>query len=130
MTEETLVRSQIHLDPTVVLISLLGFVLGNRNTKTTTTTTMDAEAFETAAKTPGAKPPPRWREKLEDASPQMLFAVTRRNDDARVSNIAQMSASILSNSRVLFFQHVSTLLRILDKRVSEQCYQDTYENPL
>jgi len=60
----------------------------------------------------------------------MLFAVTRRNDDARVSNIAQMSASILSNSRVLFFQHVSTLLRILDKRVSEQCYQDTYENPL
>jgi hypothetical protein len=121
MTENHLIHTGVVDDPTVVLISLLGFVPGVGGE-----TTMDSEPLETAAKTPRARLP-AWRKKLRQATPQMLFAVTRRNDDARVNNVSQMSASILSQSRRVFLSHVANLLGILDRRVSEQCYQDTYD---
>ena len=59
-------------------------------------------------------------------APRLLFALTRTNLDAKICNVAQLAASVLSNSRVIFMGALSQLLTdLLDPRLAELCYTDT-----
>jgi hypothetical protein len=63
-------------------------------------------------------------EKLEE-TPNLLYAITRRQPKARIENIAQFSCCILSNSRRVFLGKVLKLLRYLDPAKAELAYTDT-----
>jgi len=108
----TSVVSDVHMkktrlldDPRVSDVTLLGATL----------CAVDSEGEE--------GPPAKKRRKHP---PRLLFAVTRANPDAKIVNILQLAASVLSNSRVLFLGAISRLLcELLDPRCAEMCYTDT-----
>jgi hypothetical protein len=58
--------------------------------------------------------------------PRLLFALTRANPDAKIVNLIQLAASVLSNSRVIFLGALSTLFgELFDPRCVELAYADT-----
>lgn len=57
--------------------------------------------------------------------PQLLYALTRSNSEARISNLVQMGACILASSKVVFLGTLSKLLSLLDPRKAQLCYTDT-----
>jgi hypothetical protein len=54
--------------------------------------------------------------------PQLLFAVTRNRKNAKIKNLIQMGASILSTSKFIFLGALSTMLSLLDWRKAELAY--------
>jgi hypothetical protein len=52
----------------------------------------------------------------------LLYAITRKNDLAKISNCIQASAAILSQSREIFFEKIYLLLKYCDPRFMELCY--------
>jgi hypothetical protein len=54
--------------------------------------------------------------------PDLLYAMTRSNSKAKIRNVVQMSACILSNSRYFFLGVLGDLLRLLDFRLAELSY--------
>jgi len=53
---------------------------------------------------------------------ELLYAVTQSAAQARIRNVVQMSASILSDSRVVFLGYLSRLAELLDPRLAEKMY--------
>jgi hypothetical protein len=58
----------------------------------------------------------------EFGQPDLLYAVTRRRPDANIRNVIQMSASILSSSRVVFLGMLRKFALLLDPRKAQLCY--------
>ena len=54
--------------------------------------------------------------------PDLIFAATRSRVDAKILNIIQMGASILSSSRVIFLGILYELLDLLDPFLAQLCY--------
>lgn len=61
----------------------------------------------------------------EESSPELLFLLTRKNEKGRLLNTHQISGSILGISKVIFYEHIRSLLELLDPRKAEICYLDT-----
>lgn len=59
------------------------------------------------------------------AKPDLLYAVTMHRPNEKIRNILQLSAAILSQSRVIFLGKVLLLLRLLDPKKTEIAYHDT-----
>lgn len=57
-----------------------------------------------------------------DGYPELVYAATRGRDDAKIRNVIQMGASILSSSRVLFLGLLREMLRLLDPCKAQLCY--------
>ena len=55
-------------------------------------------------------------------APDCLFAFTYRDSGARIRNVVQMAATILSASRVVFLTLVLKLIRYADPGRMEICY--------
>ena len=51
--------------------------------------------------------------------------MTRKNDKAKLLNTHQISGCILGVSKVIFYEHIRSLLELLDPRKAEICYLDT-----
>jgi hypothetical protein len=54
--------------------------------------------------------------------PELLYAVTSHRPKAKIFNLVQVSACILSQSRYLFFGKILTILRVFDPRKLEIAY--------
>jgi hypothetical protein len=54
--------------------------------------------------------------------PELLYALTRRRPEAKIRNVLQMSACILSSSRVVFLGLLRRLAQLLDPRKAQLCY--------
>jgi hypothetical protein len=57
-----------------------------------------------------------------DGPPNLLYAASFHNREAKIHNILQVSACILSKSRVIFLEKVLHLLRCMDPGKMELCY--------
>lgn len=66
----------------------------------------------------------KWEEKWEE-KPELLFALTKSNDNASIQNLVQVAVAILSNSKVIFLGHIKKLLDLLSTKKAELCYLDT-----
>ena len=55
----------------------------------------------------------------------LLYAITKNNDTAKIQNICQLAAAILSNSKVLFFDCLFFFFRCFSPKRAEICYLDT-----
>ena len=62
--------------------------------------------------------------------PDCLFAFTYRDREARIRNVVQMAATILSASRVTFLSLVLKLIRYADPGKMEICYMGEPEGSL
>ena len=58
--------------------------------------------------------------------PELLYAVTRRRPEAKIRNVLQMSACILSSSRVVFLGILRKMALLLDPRKAQLCYTGEY----
>ena len=58
-------------------------------------------------------------------TPELIYAVTRRNENARIFNHLQMACSILSQSKLLLFEALLLILRYFDPAKLVLCYCDT-----
>ena len=58
-------------------------------------------------------------------SPSLLYQLKYPLKDARISNTLHIGATILGNSRVIFYDHIYKLLTMLDPKKAELCYLDT-----
>ena len=58
----------------------------------------------------------------------LLYALTKKNDNAKVANLGQVSASILSNSKVVFFDKIFFLLDCFSTKRAEFAYAGDYLN--
>ena len=56
---------------------------------------------------------------------ELLYAATSANPNAKIRNLIQVSAAILSNSKRIYFSHVFFLLDHLSSKEVEKCYFDT-----
>ena len=54
-----------------------------------------------------------------------LYQLKYQLSDHMISNTLQVGATILGNSRVIFYDHIYKLLTFLDPRKAELCYLDT-----
>jgi hypothetical protein len=61
-------------------------------------------------------------EMLGRGEPQLLYAITRRQPNAKVVNAVQLSVQILGNSKVLILEALWNLLRLLAPERSSFCY--------
>ena len=57
--------------------------------------------------------------------PQLLYAVTVRNTNAKIRNLIQTAGTILGTSKVVFLHVMSELQRLLDPTLAEVNYSDT-----
>ncbi len=66
-------------------------------------------------------------EEEEEIGPDLdlLYALTERNKDAKIRNLLQLSACILSWSKLIFFHKVNWLLSVADREKVETMYCDT-----
>ena len=55
----------------------------------------------------------------------LLYQLKYQLTDSMISNTLQVGATILGNSRVIFYDHIYKLLSFLDPRKAELCYLDT-----
>ncbi len=58
----------------------------------------------------------------EEGPPDLLFALTERHKNARIRNLLQLSAGILSWSKIILFDRISWLLRVCDPTKVEMMY--------
>ena len=56
---------------------------------------------------------------------QLLYAVTEKNTEAKIENVAQISAGILGTSKCIFFTKINFLTDIMDPALFQICYLDT-----
>jgi len=61
----------------------------------------------------------------EKPNSELLFLLTAPEPDRESLNTAQMGATILGASRVIFYQHILDLLNVLDPAKAECAYMDT-----
>ena len=61
----------------------------------------------------------------QDRERDLVFSVTVDNSDAKVANLMQVSSSILSNSKEVFFSHIKWLLEMISTKKGELTYMDT-----
>ena len=54
--------------------------------------------------------------------PDLVYAVSRNKDDAKVTNILQMASAILSSSKVLFMGMLRKMMSLLDPALAQLCY--------
>ena len=80
----------------------------------------------------GYKPPARPQSivllgsvKARAGAPNLVYAVTRKNEDTTIENQVQLAANILSCSKLNIFSHLLFLLSALDPALAEYCYTDT-----
>jgi hypothetical protein len=72
----------------------------------------------------GAIQPLKKQQKLDTnrPPPDFLYAITRKNDDAKIENCIQVSAAILSQSREIFMNKIYVILKNTDPHQMEICY--------
>ena len=56
---------------------------------------------------------------------QMMFQVKHSQKTAKIKNLIHLGATILGNSRVIFYTLIYTLYKYLNPSMSENCYIDT-----
>ncbi len=56
---------------------------------------------------------------------ELLYGLTERNSGARIKNLLQLSAGILSWSKVIFYDKIAWMLEVLDMAKAEIAYLDT-----
>ena len=61
----------------------------------------------------------------KSGKPSFLYQLKYKLTDSLISNTLQVGATILGNSRVIFYDHIYKLLSFLDPRKAELCYMDT-----
>ena len=61
----------------------------------------------------------------KSGKPSMLYQLKYQLTESMISNTLQVGATILGNSRVIFYDHIYKLLTFLDPRKAELCYLDT-----
>jgi hypothetical protein len=64
-------------------------------------------------------------EKRASASLDLLFAVNVPGSEKKIMNTLPRAVAVLSNSKKLFLDHLSTLFKCLDPKKAELCYVDT-----
>ena len=64
----------------------------------------------------------------DSGCPSLTYAVTRSREDAKILNLVQMGASILSSSRVIFLSLLHEMLRLLDPSLAQLCYVGEYHS--
>ena len=62
---------------------------------------------------------------VDKADSELLYLLTAPQPDSESLNTAQMGATILGSSRVIFYQHIVDLLNVLDPAKAECAYLDT-----
>ena len=55
----------------------------------------------------------------------MVFQAKHDQKDAAIKNLAHLGATILGNSRAIFYYQIFTLLKYLEPSMAENCYIDT-----
>ena len=55
----------------------------------------------------------------------LLYLLKYSQNKVKISNLLHVGACILGNSRVIFYNHLYKLLKVLDSRKAELCYIDT-----
>ena len=61
----------------------------------------------------------------KSGKPSFLYQLKYKLTDSLISNTLQVGATILGNSRVIFYDHIYKLLSFLNPRKAELCYMDT-----
>ena len=61
----------------------------------------------------------------KESNCDLLFMLTAPDEDRESLNTAQLGATILGSSRVIFYQHILDLLNTLDPSKAELAYLDT-----
>jgi hypothetical protein len=61
----------------------------------------------------------------EEKDYELLYAITSKNDNSKIENVAQVSGGILGASKVIFFRGIAFLLDVMCPKKFEICYLDT-----
>ena len=74
---------------------------------------------------PAKKRKKEGKEVAAENEKELLFAITKSNSKAKIKNLSQLAAAILSNSKVIFFDAVYFFLKCFSAKKAELTYLDT-----
>ena len=73
----------------------------------------------------GCAPARAGKKRKRSGDKELLFAITKSNKSAKIRNLCQLAAAILSNSKVIFFDAIFFFLQHLSAKRAELTYIDT-----